>query len=157
VTNLDQEPSLHYVDASGRPLDVRQWYRFWVIFLFGLAAWLAYAVASTPGIGGFDAGTCEGGSAASAVLAITYAIAWAQDVRRRRADRRYWVRHNRKTANRMVVLGAIGTTACLLGVPAAVSLGDTYVSGLLLGPGAAAFFCLALGAQVRQNQRRRGE
>lgn len=56
-----------------------------------------------------------------------------------------------------MTVGAIGVFASVVGLAVAMRAGNTYVSGLLVGPGTAALFCLALGAQVRQLQRRRRE
>lgn len=155
VTNLDAEPSLHYVDGSGRPLSVRPWYRYWVLFFLGVAAWLAYPLVVHGGIGGLEAGGREGGAAASLALALAYALAWVQDVRHAREDRGSWVRRNRLTALRGVAVGGTVTAVCVVGLVVAMRAGDTYVSGLLIGPGTAGFIVFALCTQVALRQRRR--
>jgi hypothetical protein len=156
VTNLGAE-SQHYVDASGQPLAVRRWYRFWVLSFLALAGWLVYGVVAASSVGGFDAGAREGGAAASLAVAIVYASAWVQDVRHNREARPFWVQRNHRNAVRMLVVGVLGTVAGLFGVAAAWRAGETYVSGLLVAPVVAAVFCLALGAEVRRRQRSRGE
>jgi len=157
VTNLSAEPSSHYVDASGHPLDVRRWYRYWVLFFFGAAAWLTYPLVAHSGIGGLEAGGREGGAAAAVAFALAYAWAWSQDIRHSREDRGFWVRRNRRTAVRGVLVGAIAVVVCAFVVVLAMRAGDTYVSGLAIGPGTAGVLCLALSAQTRLRQRQRGE
>lgn len=61
VTDLDSERSLHYVDGQGQPLDVRPWYRYWVLSFGAISAFLVVSIISSPGIAGFDMGAREGG------------------------------------------------------------------------------------------------
>lgn len=149
--------SLHYLDSTGQPLNVRGWYRFWVLTFLAVAGWLLLAVIGASRLSGFDAGAREGGAATSLALALVYAVAWVQDVRHRNAERSFWVRRNRQTARRMFVAGVVGTAGALFGVVAATRAGNSYVAGLLVAPGAAALFCLTLAAEVRRKQRSRGE
>ncbi|HET6815772.1 MAG TPA: hypothetical protein VFH66_00890 [Mycobacteriales bacterium] len=157
MTHSGPEPSLHYVDAARQPLDVRRWYRFWVGAFASIAVWLAYAAAATPRIGGFDAGTRVGGAATSGLLALSFGYAWLNDILHRRESRRYWIRHNRSAAVRMILGGAVGTAGCLVGIVAAMRAADTFVSGLLIAPGTAALFALVLATDARRRQQQRQE
>src|SRR5947209_5772772 len=124
-----------------------------MLSFLSLAGWLLYGVISESHLGDFDAGAREGGAGTSVALALIYASAWVQDVRHSGEDRVFWVQRNHRNAMRMLVVGVVGTFAGLLAVVATLRVNDTYVAGLLVAPGTAAVFCLALGAEVRRKQR----
>ena len=155
VTDLGSEPSLHYVDGHEQPLNIRPWYRYWVLSFAGISAFLIYSIITTPGIGGFDLGARQGGAGTAALLAACYAFAWFDDVRHSRETRAYWVARNTRSVFRMLVFSPVALLAAIGGIICAMRFGDTYVSGLFIAPGVAALFGLVLSVDARNKQRRR--
>jgi hypothetical protein len=143
------------VDGNEQPLNVRPWYRYWVLSFAGISAFLVYSIISTPGIGGFDLGARQGGVGTSGLLAACYAYAWFDDLRHSRETRAYWVARNRSSVFRLLVFSPVALVAAICGIACAMKVGDTYVSGLFVAPGVAALFVLAISADVRKKQRRR--
>src|SRR3954451_4600609 len=155
VTDLGSEPSLHYVDGQEQPIDVRRWYRYWVLSLGAISAALVFSITRTPGIGGFDMGAREGGAGTAALLAGCYAYAWFDDIRHRREPRAYWVRRNTREVFRLLVFSPVALLAAVAGIACAMKAGDTYVSGLFIAPGTAALFAVVMATDVRKKQRQR--
>jgi hypothetical protein len=155
VTDLGPEPSLHYVDGKEQPLNVRPWYRYWVLSLAGISAFLVYSIISTPRIGGFDLGARQGGAGTAALLSACYAYAWFDDVHHTRETRPYWAERNTRGLVRMLVFSPVALLAAVAGITCAIKVGDTYASGLFIAPGVAALFTLVLTVDARKKRRRR--
>lgn len=151
--NPEVQPSLHYVDGDGRPLEVRGLYRFWVVS-FGVAAIVctSSAVASVPG---FLRGAWAGAAVTAVLLAAGYGLAWISDRRHSTASREEWADRNTRTAKLMAAVGS----ACfvLLGVALLGSLhaGHVALAGVLLAPTVGAALLVVLGIDARRRQRRR--
>jgi hypothetical protein len=86
------------------------------------------------------------------VLAASFGFAWFRDVQRRNLPRSDWTSRDLINVRRLIFAGGVGVAVSLGVVIGAMHAGDTYLSGLLIGPGCAAAAALAAGLQVRQSQ-----
>jgi hypothetical protein len=149
-------PSLHYVDGAGQPVNVRGWYRSWVIALAAISLISGYNAFLSGDRRSFAVGASEGISVAASCFAAVYLYAWWNDCRRSGQPRQYWARRNVRNARATVWFGGVLLLPVAVVLFTALRSGRGYFAGLSVGPVIAMTSLLALGVEVRQKQRAKG-
>ena len=157
VRHGDDGLSLHYVGPDGAPIDVRTWYRFWVVSSAIAAVLLVVGLTANRHLAGFKLGAVEGALVDAVSLGMAQGWAWAMDLRHRHKSRDYWVRRNDRSKRRVALASGSVATASLLTLVISIAQRSSHASGVSTALLAGALFVLAaLGdaARLRSGGRR---
>jgi hypothetical protein len=156
TSRRDGEVSLHYVDTSGEPVNVRRWYKNWVITFAVISIIAGYNVFADGHRRSFAVGASAGISAVAACLTVAYGYAWWSDCRRELEPRQYWVQRNVRNAKATVRIAGPVLLGLAVGLISFLDSGREFLAGLSVGPAIATAALLAIGSEVRQKQHAKG-